>query len=106
MKFIKDILKEKSGREFKYSQGRVYLFIAFLSYIILLGFLALETIKCNFAINIKAPETIIDALQWIIALFAGYVFGGKGLEVLKLIMNKSTNSKSKKSILEKNNKTQ
>ena len=36
MRLLKDILKAKTGKEIKYSQGRVYLFIAFVTYIIFL----------------------------------------------------------------------
>ena len=93
MKIIKDILKEKTGSQFKFSQGRVYLFIAFLSYIILLSFLTFKTAQCNSNVSLEAFESIISALQWIIALLAGYVFGGKGLEILKVIYDKKPNKK-------------
>jgi len=96
MKLVKDILKGESGKEIKYSQGRIYLLIAFIAYIAMLGFLAFKMINCNFIVDVTAPQTIIDALQWIIALLAGYVFGGKGLEVLKVILKNKADKKEKK----------
>lgn len=94
MRLLKDILKAKTGKEVKYSQGRVYLFIAFIAYIVFLGFLTYKTVTCNFAVNMEAPESIISALQWILGLLAGYVFGGKGLEALKIVMNKAPKEES------------
>jgi hypothetical protein len=92
MKLLKDILQSKTKTGLKYSQGRVYLFIAFVSYVLLLFFLTYKTIECGFSLNMEAPQTIIDALQWIIGLLAGYVFGGKGIEALKIIMNNKKSS--------------
>jgi len=89
MRLLKDILKSKTGKEVKYSQGRVYLFIAFISYIVFLGFLTYKMIRCDFSVEIGPADTIISALQWILALLAGYVFGAKGLEALKIISGKS-----------------
>lgn len=89
MRLLKDILKSKTGKEVKYSQGRVYLFIAFIVYIVFLGFLTYKTISCNFDIDVAPSETIISALQWILGLLAGYTFGGKGIEALKIVMNKA-----------------
>lgn len=97
MKLFKDILREydKHGNR-TYSQGRIYLFICVLAYLVVLGFFAIKTVSCNFDISTNAPDSIISALQWAIALFAGYVFGGKGLEVIKAIMG-MRNGKSKES---------
>jgi hypothetical protein len=98
MRLLRDILKEKSGKEVKYSQGRVYLFITIIAYLATLGFLAYKTIACDFNVNVEAPQAIIDALQWIIGILAGYVFGGKGIEALKLVMQHRTETKAKKEV--------
>ena len=95
MRLIKDILKEKSGKEIKYSQGRVYLFVAFIAYIVTIGILVYNTINCDFEANIEAAQAIINALQWILGLLAGYVFGGKGIEALKIVMGNKKEEKIK-----------
>jgi len=79
-----------------YSQGRVYLLISILAYYITLGILTHSGIRKGSDIDLTTFKDIIDALQWSMGLFAGYVFGGKGLEALKVIVNKgSTNDKPK-----------
>lgn len=85
MALLKDILQTKDKGGSKYSQGRVYLFISFVAYYIFLGFLAFKAVSTNMLMNVTAPQTIIDALQWSIMLFAGYVFGAKGLEIIKFL---------------------
>jgi hypothetical protein len=95
-KILKDILKAKEGEGVKYSQGRVYLFISFVSYIVYVSFLAIQIIRCGNQFNIENAETIISALQWIMGLLAGYVFGAKGIEALKtVVFNKNQNNKPK-----------
>jgi hypothetical protein len=42
---------------------------------------------------------VISALQWIIALFAGYVFGAKGLKVLDSIFKYRTGSTRQNQII-------
>ena len=96
MKLIKDILKSKSGKDEKFSQGRVYLFITFISYIAFMSYLTYKTIRCDFVIDTKSPEVIISALQWLLGLLAGYVFGAKGLEALKIVMGKVAPSETDK----------
>ncbi len=86
-----DILKEIAPDGFyRYSQGRVYLLVSLLAYFITLGFLTSKILKPNINLDVHSITQIIDALQWVIALMAGYVFGSKGLEVLKVILNKTT----------------
>lgn len=46
-----------------------------------------KALNPNFDIETKTLEMIIEALQWAIALMAGYVFGSKGLEVLKTLVD-------------------
>lgn len=79
-KLFKDILMEKGF----YSQGRIYLFVSIIAYYTALGILTctgLSHKKAN--IDINNFKIIIDGLQYAMVLFAGYVFGGKFVEVLK-----------------------
>jgi amino acid permease len=76
--FFKDMLKSKIDGGFKFSQGRVYLLIFIALYIICLVYFL-------FMPNISSMDSIIDALQWAIFLFAAYVFGGKGIDATKQI---------------------
>ena len=81
-KLFKDILMEKGF----YSQGRIYLFISIIAYYSTLGILTctgLNSKKAN--IDINNFKIIIDGLQYAMVLFAGYVFGGKFIDVLKVI---------------------
>jgi len=83
-KLFKDILREKG----KYSQGRVYLFVSVAAYYLVNIFVVWQTVRCgkdNF--DTDPLELVLDALKWAMALFAGYVFGGKGIEVLKILIN-------------------
>lgn len=80
MSIVKDILKEGG----KWSQGRVYLFWSILAYYITLGFLTYFGIKKS-EIQIENFRMIIDALEYAMTLFGGYVFGGKLLDVVKLL---------------------
>jgi len=90
IQLLADILKEKG----KYSQGRVYLLISILTYYLTLGILTHSGIKKGSEIDLATFNNIIDALQWSMGLFAGYVFGGKGIEALKTIMGKSDTPKT------------
>lgn len=86
-----DILKEKDpDKILKYSQGRIYLLFSLVAYYITIGLLTSKALKPTIGIDSGTIDTIIAALQWVIMLMAGYVFGGKGLDVLKLIMTKKT----------------
>ncbi len=85
-RLLNDILKEQgSDKAWRYSQGRVYLFLSIIGYYITVGFLTGKGLKPNVGIDINTIKTIIDALQWMILLLAGYVFGGKSLDVIKAI---------------------
>lgn len=87
----KDMLTEKTGNERFYSQARVYLLFSVLAYFITLGFITVKALKPDMNIPIEPLKAIIDALQWSMALFAGYTFGGKGLDVLKTVLTKGQN---------------
>lgn len=82
MKLLKDILKEKGF----YSQGRVYLFVSIVAYYATLTILTLTGLyakKSNIDLNNFA--IVVEALKYAMMLFAGYVFGGKFLDVVKVL---------------------
>lgn len=75
-----DILKENNG---KFSQGRVYLLWSIVAYYITLIILTIHGINKT-EIEVSSFEIIVDALQYAMTLFAGYVFGSKAIEVAKI----------------------
>lgn len=81
-KMFTDILKEKG----KYSQGRIYLLISALAYYLTLAILTAAGISPTYQkdLDINNFKIIVDALQYAMVLFAGYVFGGKFVDVVKL----------------------
>jgi len=85
MDIIKDMLKE--GR--KWSQGRIYLLWSVLAYYVTLGILLIAGLhKAKDGgndIDVDKFEIIIEALKYSMMLFGGYVFGGKFLDVVKVI---------------------
>ena len=83
--FFSDILKENEDGKFKWSQGRFYLLLSLVFYFFVVTLLSIKAVKPNTDIKNESFEMVISALQWIIALFAGYVFGAKGLKVLDSI---------------------
>jgi hypothetical protein len=93
-KLWKDMLTERVGSEKIYSQGRVYLLWSVAAYYITLGFITVKGLRPDMSISMEPLKVIIDALQWAMMLFAGYVFGGKGLEVIKAIMAKGSSAQA------------
>ena len=86
IKLFSDILKEKIDNELIYSQGRVYLLVSIVVYYLTIGLMTARSLKTlNLNVDLDSLKTIIEALQWAILLFAGYVFGGKGLDVIKVL---------------------
>jgi hypothetical protein len=83
--FLSDILKESEGGKMKWSQGRFYLMLSLMFYFFVVTLLSIKAVRPNTEIKNESFEMVISALQWIIALFAGYVFGAKGLKVLDSI---------------------
>lgn len=83
-KLFKDILKSRG----KYSQGRVYLFWSIIAYYITLGILTFSGIRKD-DIDIENFKMIVDALEYAMTLFAGYVFGSKAIEIAKIMRGKS-----------------
>jgi hypothetical protein len=87
-KLLNNILKEKD----KYSQGRVYLLISIVAYYITLGTLMACGIWKS-EIDIENFTIIVEALEYAMTLFGGYVFGGKFIEVIKVLKeNNATDS--------------
>lgn len=79
MKIFKDMLTERG----KYSQGRVYLLWSVFAYYITLAILTVAGISPRFEIEIEKFTMIIDALEYAMTLFGGYVFGGKFISAYK-----------------------
>jgi hypothetical protein len=78
------ILKENNPQsgELEYSQGRIYLAISVISYYLTLGILITAGIyKSN--IDLTNFTIVVDALEFAMVLFAGYVFGGKVVDIFK-----------------------
>lgn len=81
-RFINDLLRvndpEKSGSD-KYSLSRFLLLISSVLYIIaaIIGYFLLFVE--DMSIDVEALNIITESLRWLIAIFAGYSFGGKFL---------------------------
>ncbi len=86
---FKDILKENGI----YSQGRVYLLWSVFAYYITLAILMVSGIKKS-DIDMENFRMIVEALEYAMTLFGGYVFGGKFLEVLKVLKGNNQNNKT------------
>lgn len=88
-KMFTDILKEGD----KYSQGRVYLLWSIFAYYITLGILMWSGIMhrgvnndgIDVGIDIEKFKMIVDALEYAMTLFGGYVFGGKFIDAYKAV---------------------
>jgi hypothetical protein len=87
MKVFKDMLKERG----KWSQGRIYLLVSVVVYYITLSVLMVAGLhKSNEGdgLDMDKFEIIIEALKYAMMLFGGYVFGGKFMDVIKVIGGK------------------
>ena len=87
MKVFKDMLTEKD----KYSQGRIYLLVSVITYYVTLGVLMVAGLhKSNEGggLDMDKFEIIIEALKYAMMLFGGYVFGGKFMDVIKVVGGK------------------
>ena len=82
-KLFTDILQEND----RYSQGRVYLLWSVFAYYITLGILTLAGITEKWDIEIEKFKIILDALEYAMTLFGGYVFGGKFIATYEAIKN-------------------
>ena len=87
MKVFRDMLKEKG----KWSQGRIYLLVSVIVYYITLSVLMVAGLhksnECE-GLDMDKFEIIIEALKYSMMLFGGYVFGGKFMNVIKVIGGK------------------
>jgi hypothetical protein len=90
MKIFKDMLMEGG----KYSQGRVYLFWSVIAYYITLGILLVTGLHKGSDLDVDKFKLITEALEYAMVLFGGYVFGGKFLDVVKVIGSSKSVSKS------------
>lgn len=82
-KFLKDMLKEKG----KYSQGRMYLLWSVIAYYVTLGTLLVAgALKSD--IDLENFQMIVDALEYAMTLFGGYVFGGKFISAYRAVKGK------------------
>jgi len=79
-KLLKDLLMEKGN----WSQGRIYLFISIVAYYVTLSILTCTGLsKKHSDIDINNFKMIVDGLQYAMVLFAGYVFGGKFVDIFR-----------------------
>lgn len=84
-RLFKDILREKG----KYSQGRIYLLWSIVAYYITLGILTYAGIT-KMDIEMENFRMIVEALEYAMTLFGGYVFGGKFIDVIKVLKGSKT----------------
>ena len=94
MNIFKDMLTEKG----KYSQGRVYLLWSVFAYYITLGILTVSGLKKS-DIEMENFRMIVDALEYAMTLFGGYVFGGKFIDAYKAISSSKKDDKGSKEVL-------
>jgi hypothetical protein len=90
MNIFKDMLTERG----KYSQGRVYLLWSVFAYYITLAILTTAGISPKFEIEIEKFKMIIEALEYAMTLFGGYVFGGKFISAYKAIKGSNKEEKT------------
>ncbi len=92
MKFFQDILKETdhTTHETKFSQGRVYLLIAIIAYYLTLGILVVAGMNKNNDVDLSKFRIVVDALEFALVLFGGYVFGGKLVDVFRILRPDNT----------------
>ena len=79
MGFFSDILKEQEQGGRKFSQGRIYLFISFLSFILINILLSIFAF-CGITVNDKETLILVSTnLKWALGSFSLYVLGTKGI---------------------------
>ena len=87
MKFFRDILKETdtTTNETKFSQGRVYMLVSVVAYYLTIGVLLAAGMHKTTDVDLTKFKVVIDALEFAMVLFGGYVFGGKIVDVFKIL---------------------
>lgn len=96
-KLFNDILRESNG---KYSQGRVYLLWSVFAYYITLGILTWAGVSPRNDVELDKFQIILDALEYAMTLFGGYVFGGKFIDAYKAISGQKTGGNSKEMLMD------
>ena len=94
---LKDILKEtgKDGNK-KYSQARVYTFISVVFYFAVHGIMTWKSYHpADTSISIESLKLISSGLFDAMVLFCSYTFGGKFLDVIKVIRGNDETSEEK-----------
>jgi hypothetical protein len=96
MKFFRDILTEINNKtnSREWSQGRVYLMISVIAYYAVLTVLTVAGMHRDNNVDLNKFRIVIDALEFAMVLFGGYVFGGKIVSVFNAI--KSPEKESEK----------
>jgi len=96
MKFFRDILTEINNKtnSREWSQGRVYLMISVIAYYAVLTVLTVAGMHRDNNVDLNKFRIVIDALEFAMVLFGGYVFGGKIVNVFNAI--KSPEKESEK----------
>jgi hypothetical protein len=87
MKKVMNIFKDMLTERGKYSQGRVYLLWSVFAYYITLGILTYAGIRKS-DIEMENFKMIVEALEYAMTLFGGYVFGGKFIDAYKAVSGK------------------
>jgi hypothetical protein len=95
----RNILKEILTERGKYSQSRIYLLWSIIAYYLTLGILTAGGLNPKYDLDMDKFKIIIEALEYAMVLFAGYTFGGKFLDVVKVIGT----SRGKKDVKEEQN---
>jgi hypothetical protein len=95
----RNILKEILTERGKYSQSRIYLLWSIIAYYLTLGILTAGGLNPKYDLDMGKFKIIIEALEYAMVLFAGYTFGGKFLDVVKIVGT----SRSKKDVKEEQN---
>jgi len=82
-KVFKQMLTENGDG--KLSQSRIYLLCSVVAYYVTLGIITVGGFHKENPIDMDSFKIIIDALEYAMVLFAGYTFGGKFLDVVKVV---------------------
>lgn len=84
MKLLRDILTTTSADGKKtFGQGRVYLFVSFISFIIITFVVFGFAFKNDASVNEKKIDLVLDNLKWALGTFALYVLGDKGVSMIR-----------------------
>jgi hypothetical protein len=79
MSFLGDIIKEPTPEGRRYSQGRIYLFISFIAFIVINAVLAYCAFKGIPLEDKESLELVSSNLKWALGSFSLYTLGTKGV---------------------------